>query len=194
MPWYIVYLNNKQRWLLWFLRRKRAIWNSALLSGQWLSNWKTHWNRSKWRLRPFPPMPTPQHQLSSPCNMSWCLSWALLAYHTNQQSKKWGIWVLFSLLNIKTTIIAITKLHYKKQLIVNFQTECDTGLNVFIIIIFIGRMLANLKMHNGEENREWMLLNKAAFLDPQFSRLVHFSSEQRNQWELIIWDEKKWER
>ncbi len=49
-----------------------------------------------------------------------------------------------------------------------------------IIIIFIGRMLANLKMRYGEENSEWMLLYKAAFPDPRFSRLVHLSSEQRN--------------
>lgn len=33
-------------------------------------------------------------------------------------------------------------------------------------------------MSNSEESRDWML-NKAAFLEPQFSRLVHLSSEQR---------------
>ncbi len=38
MTWYVVHLNNKQQWLPWFLRRRCAIWSSALLSGRWLSN------------------------------------------------------------------------------------------------------------------------------------------------------------
>ena len=40
--------------------------------------------------------------------------------------------------------------------------------------------MANLKMCYSEESREWMLLNKVALLDPQFSCLVHLSPEQRN--------------
>ena len=48
------------------------------------------------------------------------------------------------------------------------------------VIILTGRMVANLKMHYSEKSREWMLLNKAAFLDPLFSRLVLLSPEQRN--------------
>ncbi|XP_037629812.1 E3 SUMO-protein ligase ZBED1-like [Sebastes umbrosus] len=43
-----------------------------------------------------------------------------------------------------------------------------------------GRMVANLKMRYREESSEWMLLNKAAFMDPRFSRLVHLSPEQRH--------------
>lgn len=41
-------------------------------------------------------------------------------------------------------------------------------------------MLANLKARYCEGSGEWMLLNKAAFLDPQFIRLVHLSPEKRN--------------
>lgn len=53
-------------------------------------------------------------------------------------------------------------------------------LNVFFKINFTGRMLGNLKTCYCEENSEWMLLNKAAFLDPRFSRIVHLSPERRN--------------
>ncbi|CAL8395012.1 unnamed protein product [Boreogadus saida] len=43
-----------------------------------------------------------------------------------------------------------------------------------------GRMVANLKMCYKEESGEWLLLNKAALLDPRFSRLVHLSPAQKH--------------
>ena len=48
------------------------------------------------------------------------------------------------------------------------------------------------KISNSEENRDWML-NKAAFLEPQFSRLVHLSSEQRihSNTLYVIWNSLK---
>ncbi|CAL8371374.1 unnamed protein product [Boreogadus saida] len=41
-------------------------------------------------------------------------------------------------------------------------------------------MVANLKMRYKEESGEWLLLNKAALLDPRFSRLVHLSPAQKH--------------
>ncbi|CAL8351444.1 unnamed protein product [Boreogadus saida] len=40
-------------------------------------------------------------------------------------------------------------------------------------------MVANLKMRY-KESGEWLLLNKAALLDPRFSRLVHLSPAQKH--------------
>lgn len=41
-------------------------------------------------------------------------------------------------------------------------------------------MVDNLKPRYSENNIEWMLLNKAALLDPRFSRLVHLSPGQKH--------------
>ena len=55
------------------------------------------------------------------------------------------------------------------------------SLHIIIMhfVILVGRMVANLKMRYKEESGEWLLLNKAALLDPRFSRLVHLSPEQK---------------
>ncbi|XP_065096779.1 E3 SUMO-protein ligase ZBED1-like [Paramisgurnus dabryanus] len=42
------------------------------------------------------------------------------------------------------------------------------------------RMVDILKPRYSENNTEWMLLNKAALLDPRFSRLVHLSPGQKH--------------
>ncbi|KAG5267534.1 hypothetical protein AALO_G00222820 [Alosa alosa] len=42
------------------------------------------------------------------------------------------------------------------------------------------KMIDNFKARYSQNNPEWMLLNKAALLDPRFSRLVHLSSGQKH--------------
>ena len=119
MTWCVVHLSNKQQWQPSFL----------------VYGWATKRHTETFPTRALsPPLPTPQHKLSSRCSMSWYLSWAAPTHCINQPSKLWEVFDFSFLLNIKSkpnslyiTIILISQINKIRKI----KLVCDIGLHLF---------------------------------------------------------------